>query len=419
MRCAGHTKSGKRCRRRTSEPLCSTHVNEPHAVTQETEEEQTEEETEEEQEEKEEAKEQEEEDEKKDEEEEKEQNREEQRGGAWATEAGEEEEELEVTLPGKCFPLEPHDRERCRMSKDGAKEILAFFAFTPGVRAVPRRAKRQYGERLQHILDTSSDFCEQARRALPQSLREFEVLDVLGRGTTGLALRVRRNNELSALKVAILPENFRSFELQLHRQAATAGLAPKVYSERNFPMTRLTGERMQVSAIRMAEMEMNFIDAIECLDPVTLLALCDQIAALLARLHGSGSVKATHGDMHFGNIMLRRSTEETVHATANADEDAYEVLLIDWARASFVYDDLRQDQIHLLRGLNLTRPKSLLTQAKLTPGFMEAVVERLFALRPLPPDLFEARFDTDELNRLGKEHLRSYFEALRKRRRAT
>ena len=218
--------------------------------------------------------------------------------------------------------------------------------------------------------------CAVAGEVLPAVLRSrFEPLDTLSAGAAGMALRVysleRQRNEIlkvsqpdpwvysSDLKLKYGPQ---VSEFAFQQRAAQLGLSPQAFELLKFEIdqTKVTGQVVPMEATSMEEMSMGFVQALECAkNENERLELFRRLNSLLRK---QAANKVTHGDLHFGNVMVRYK----LLSQSSESKPVYEpeMLLIDWARASFdVYEPVL-DQISLVAWLHDTAKDLRFTKSK-------------------------------------------------------
>jgi hypothetical protein len=252
--------------------------------------------------------------------------------------APEEQKRREQSLkPVRCRERAFIPREQCLLPSSGLKKIFLWFARAEDdSETAKERAeiewKRYAAGRLQGLAHT----CSLADQVLPSQLRRFAVRDYIGSGDFGLILRVgdRKTGAVRIMKVSVPDPRGADEEQEYLSQLRLAerGLAPAVVER--FQVVPVRGKPLTI--LLMDELAIDMDGAFDCVDTEReALQLCDGIADVLQQLR---AMRITHGDMHFGNIMLRDWTSKRV-------------FLVDLARTRFDRYMPEIDHLQLWRSL--------------------------------------------------------------------
>jgi hypothetical protein len=295
----------------------------------------------------------------------------------------------------------------CGLDDAGLELLVRFFAAPNDSSLTPAQLKLATDAEWRRV-STSFEFqtrsgpdarCLLAASLLPARLRDkFVPLGFLGRGRYGLVMRVRSlaRNRLEVLKVGrvdgfLAPGS--GSEAEVQQRAYEAGLALEVYEQVRFRLQ--VGVEAGSSVKRMEALAMDFADmtlhrALLCarFERQEELALCDQVNILLRKLERA---HATHGDMHFKNVVLKRQDNEV------------ELLLIDFARASFKVYEPQIDWLQAARGFHLVWQAQ-----RREPD--PVMIERALAGFDLGPGLRAALPSLAALDKLYKEIAQSYIK---------
>jgi serine/threonine protein kinase len=235
------------------------------------------------------------------------------------------------------------------LGTDGLRTVLVWFG-TVQATADDEREKRL--ERLAHrewrrLKDANvtgpADMCDLGTKILPPELaREYRVLEYIGSGSYGLIIRVahkvKGGKETAEIMKIASPDPHAAADQALREaktqaRFAAENLAPRVFATRELMFQAPSGP-VPLTMITMEEMAADLDTAWACAQSeAEVLSLCDGVADLLAALR---ALRATHGDMHAGNIMMR-------------DWASRKLLLVDFARSRIGHFYPEVDHAQLMR----------------------------------------------------------------------